>query len=115
MAIVSRRSRKLHALDVRRGCGGRGSNRPGRLSFGTVCVAHCANPPNQAHAGPRPQLPNRAVGAAAEAVGEFTDLSALSAVLGVSASEDGLALWLCVAQPCTFSCVLLPSLASPQR
>lgn len=41
--------------------------------------------------------------------------SALSAVLGVSGSEDGLVLWLCVAQPCTFSCILLPSVASLQR
>lgn len=32
----------------------------------------------------------------------------------VPGSEDGLVLWLCVAQPCTFSCILLPSVASLQ-
>lgn len=81
-----------------------------------VCVAHCANPPNQGPRGAKTPIAQSSCGAAAaEAVSELTDLSALSAALGVSASEDGLALWLCVAQPCTFSCVLLASLASPQR
>lgn len=74
-------------------------------------VAHPSST-HQAHAGQRP-IAQSSCGAARSS--ECTPPSALSAVVGVSGSEDGLVLWLCVAQPCTFSCIVLPSVASLQR
>lgn len=92
--------------------------------WGTVCVAHCANPPKPTRG--QDTIAQSSCGAVSERASEImlrcaaqqphTHASALSAVLGnCQAVLTGGCCGFVVAQPCTLSCVLLPSVASLQR
>lgn len=87
-------------LDVRRGRGGSGLESAWPAKFGDAGVWSIVHRPK--------------IHCPIELRAHPPALSAVLGVLLVSGSEDGLVLWLCVAQPCTFSCILQPSVASLQ-